>query len=80
MRREAMYYGTQNLIEGSVEALHALILAGLLALGSTAENPLGLRLVGPVAGFGILVGYLIFRGYKLPDTVRPDTIPASLLR
>jgi len=80
MRREAMYYGTQNLIEGSVEALHALILAGLLALGSTAENPLGLRLVGPVAGLSILVGYLIFRGYKLPDTVRPDTIPASLLR
>lgn len=80
MRREAMYYGTQNLIEGSVEALHALILTGLLALGGTAENPLGLRLVGPVAGVSILIGYLVFRGYKLPDTVRPDTIPASLLR
>ncbi|MER3420529.1 MAG: hypothetical protein C4290_08420 [Chloroflexota bacterium] len=80
MRREAMYYGTQNLIEGSVEALHALILAGLLALGGTAENPLGLRLVGPVAGLSVLIGYLVFRGYKLPDSVRPDTIPASLLR
>jgi GPH family glycoside/pentoside/hexuronide:cation symporter len=75
MRREAMYYGTQNLIEGVVEALHAVILAGLLVLGGTAANPLGLRLVGVVAGASILLGYLIFRGYKLPDTVSAETVP-----
>lgn len=76
MRREAMYYGTQNVVEGVVVGLHAALLAGLLTLGSTPENPLGIRLVGPVAGALILAGYLIFRrGYRLPDTVRPDTVP-----
>ena len=74
MRREAIYYGTQNLIEGTVVAAHSAILAGLLALGGTAENPIGIRLAGPVAGLCILVGYLIFRGYRLPDTVRSDTV------
>jgi glycoside/pentoside/hexuronide:cation symporter, GPH family len=74
MRREAMYYGTQNLIEGVVEALHAAILAGLLILGGTAANPIGLRLVGPVAGLSILAGYLVFRGYRLPDTVTAETV------
>jgi GPH family glycoside/pentoside/hexuronide:cation symporter len=77
MRREATYYGTQNLVEGVVVALHAAILAGLLALGGTAENPLGIRLAGPVAGLSILAGYLVFRGYRLPDTVRPETVRLS---
>jgi hypothetical protein len=75
MRREAIYYGTQNLVEGIVEALHAVILAGLLLLGSSAENATGIRLVGPVAGGGVLIGYLAFRRYTLPDTVRADTVP-----
>ena len=74
MRREAMYYGTQNLIEGTVEALHAAILAGLLIVGGTSENPLGLRLMGVVAGLSILAGYLAFRGYRLPDTVTAETV------
>jgi GPH family glycoside/pentoside/hexuronide:cation symporter len=77
MRREASYYGTQNLIEGVVEALHAAILAGLLVVGGTASNPLGLRLVGVVAGASILLGYLAFRGYTLPDTVNAETVPGA---
>ena len=61
-RREGVYYAAQNLIETLVGALHALALAGLLLLGGTAEDPLGLRLVGPVAAAGIFLGWLIFRG------------------
>lgn len=77
MRREGMYYAAQNLIEKVTVAMHAIILAGLLLLGGTEDNPLGIRLVGPVAGISILAGYLLFRGYTLPDEVRPDTLPAA---
>jgi putative effector of murein hydrolase LrgA (UPF0299 family) len=61
-------------MEKTVVALHAAILAGLLILGGTSEDPLGIRLVGPVAGLSILVAYIVFRGYTLPDSVRPDTV------
>ena len=76
-RREGVYYGAQNVVESIVVAFHAAILALLLRLGGTAEDPLGIRLVGPVAGASMAVGYLIFRRYTLPDAVRPDTIMPS---
>ena len=74
MRREGIYYAAQNLVESLVVAMHSLVLAGLLTLGGTAENPLGIRLVGPVVGLSILVGYLAFRRYTLPDHVTPETV------
>jgi GPH family glycoside/pentoside/hexuronide:cation symporter len=73
-RREAIYYGTQATLEKIASALFPLILAVLLMVGSTADNPLGIRLVGPVAGFSAFVGFLAFRGYRLPDTVTADTV------
>ena len=76
MRREGIYYAAQNLIESLVVALHALILAGLLTLGGTAENPLGIRLVGPVVGLSIALGYAFFRRYRLPDVVTAETVAA----
>ena len=45
------------------------LLAGLLILGDTSAHQAGLRLVGPVAGLLVLVAYLIFRRYELPDDV-----------
>jgi GPH family glycoside/pentoside/hexuronide:cation symporter len=75
MRREAIYYGTQNTLEKMAAALFPAILAGLLTLGGTADDPLGIRLVGPVAGLSVLVGFLTFRGYRLPDTVTAETVP-----
>ncbi len=68
------YYAAQNLIESLVVALHSLVLAGLLLLGGTSENPLGIRLVGPVVGVSILIGYLAFRRYTLPDHVTAETL------
>lgn len=70
MRREAMYFGTQNFVEKTATAFAPLLLGGLLALGRTTEDPLGLRLVGPVAGLLVLAGWVVFRGYSLPDEVR----------
>jgi len=74
MRREAVYYGSQATLEKIASALFPLILASLLVLGSTAANPLGVRLVGPVAGLSAMLGFLAFRGYTLPDTVTADTV------
>jgi hypothetical protein len=50
------------------------IFAGLLLLGETTDNPLGIRLMGPVAGAAALIGYAFFRGYWMPDNVTPETV------
>ena len=74
-RREAMYYGSQAALEKWANALFAPILAGLLLLGETASNPLGIRLVGPAAGVACFVGYFFFRGYRLPNSIVVEEEP-----
>jgi GPH family glycoside/pentoside/hexuronide:cation symporter len=69
MRREAMYYGTQNLVEKTATSVAPLLLALLLLAGDSSDNPLGIRLAGPAAGLVVLVGYVVFRRYRLPDEV-----------
>lgn len=73
MRREATYFGAQNFVEKTAGAAAPLLLAGLLTLGNTADNPWGIRLVGPVAGVLVLIGYAMFRSYQLPDEIAPGT-------
>lgn len=77
MRREALYYGAQNVLEKWTGSLMFPIFAGLLLLGETTEDPLGLRLVAPVAGAASLLGWVCFRGYRLPDEVTPETVPGG---
>ena len=64
-RREAMFYGTQNMLEKTATAFSPLIFALVLLAGDTSDNPLGIRLVGPVAGLLVLGAYLSFRRYTL---------------
>jgi Na+/melibiose symporter-like transporter len=78
MRREATFYGAQNFVEKTATSLAPLFLAGLLTLGNTAEDPLGIRLVGPAAAVLVGIAYLAFRSYRLPDEVLPP-VPASAL-
>jgi Na+/melibiose symporter-like transporter len=73
VRREATYYGAQNFVEKTATSLAPLFLAGLLALGNTAEDPTGIRLVGPAAALLVGIAYLVFRRYRLPDEVLPPT-------
>ena len=77
MRREATYFGAQNFVEKTAGALSPLMLAGLLMLGNTADDPWGIRLVGPVAGVLVLIGWRLFRSYQLPDEIAPVTGAAS---
>lgn len=78
-RREAVYYATQATLEKIASSLFPLILALLLTLGSTPDNPLGIRLVGPVAGLACIAGLISFRGYRLPDQVTPESVRAARL-
>jgi glycoside/pentoside/hexuronide:cation symporter, GPH family len=77
LKREATYYGAQNFVEKTTSALAPLVLGILLELGRTADDPLGVRLVGPVAALLVLVGYLAFRHYDLPDDVLGESRAAS---
>ncbi|HEU0304305.1 MAG TPA: MFS transporter [Gaiellaceae bacterium] len=75
MRREATYYGAQNFVEKTATAIVPLLLLCLLVFGDTADDPLGIHLVGPVAGAIVFGGYLVFRRYDLPDEVPGRAIP-----
>ncbi|MGB2695057.1 MAG: MFS transporter [Dehalococcoidia bacterium] len=68
-RREAIYYGMQATLQKGGLGLAAGIFALMLALfGRSAEDPLGIRLIGPIAGACALIGYAVFvRGYHLTD-------------
>jgi GPH family glycoside/pentoside/hexuronide:cation symporter len=81
MRREATYYGSQNFVEKTATAVVPLLLFLLLLAGDSEADPLGIHLVGPVAGVIVLGGYFVFRGYDLPDEVPgrelPPTTPAG---
>lgn len=79
MRREASYYGSQNLVEKTATSLAPLLISLTLLLGNTAEDPSGVRLVGPIAGLMVLAGLLIFRGYDLEDDVATAPAPPSRL-
>lgn len=74
MRREATFFGGVALVEKTAASFAPLLLAMVLLLGNTPDDPLGVRLAGPVAGVIVLAGYLIFRKFDLPDEVRavPD--------
>ena len=77
MRREGMFYATQNLFEKIGSSFSPLLLALVLLLGETTENPWGLRVVGPVAGIIAFFGFWLFRGYRLPSTVTRETVRAA---
>lgn len=77
MRREGMFYATQNLFEKIGSSFAPLFLALILVLGETTKDPLGIRLVGLLAGVIAFFGYWLFRGYRLPSTVTRETVRAA---
>ena len=77
MRREGMFYATQNLFEKIGNSFAPLLGALVLLLGETTEAPWGIRLVGPVAGVAAFFGFWLFRGYRLPSIVTRETVKAA---
>jgi len=76
MRREGTYFGAQNFVEKTAGSLTPVVLGGLLLLGNTADDPVGIRLVGPVAAILVLIGYWLFRSYQLPDEIEEVAVVA----
>ena len=60
-----MFYGTQNMLEKTATAFSPLMFALVLLAGDSAADPLGIRLVGPVAGITVLLAFVSFRHYSL---------------
>ena len=77
LRREATYYATQQTLEKIAGAAAPGLLIAMLAIGSSEEDPLGIRLIGPLAGGLALVGYIVFRRYWLPDNVTEESVAAA---
>jgi glycoside/pentoside/hexuronide:cation symporter, GPH family len=67
-RREAMYFSSRATLEKFGQAAASGLFALLIgAFGATADDPLGIRLVGPVAaGCTALGWWLLVRGYRSP--------------
>lgn len=67
-RREAMYNGMEGIISKSAAALVPVITTQLFSIfGATSERPMGILLVGPVAGVLVFLGFLSFLKYPLKD-------------
>lgn len=81
LRREGVYFGVEETLNKLGFALSTAIFGVVLgSFGFSQDNPLGIRLIGPIAGFGVLAGLLLFlRGYRLPDPIpsRPQSDPAA---
>ena len=73
-RREAMFYATQNFFEKVTFALPPALLALVLLLGDSTEDPLGIRLAPVVAGVLAISGIALWHRYRLPDTVNRETV------
>lgn len=75
-RREAVYYGMQNTLQKFSFALASIIFGTTLSVfGATLDNPMGIRLIGPIAGIATFLGFIVFiKWYKLPDTIKNDKL------
>ncbi len=71
-RREGAYFGAQGFVDKTTGALAPLLLSGLMLLGNSPDNSLGVRLVGPAAAFIVLIGWWWFRSYSLDDVTEHD--------
>lgn len=80
-RREATYLGASSFVQRAALAVAPLLVVLLRLLGDTQGHTLGVRLVGPLAGVILLVAYLLFRPYELPDAVSerlpPEAVPVG---
>ena len=66
-RREAMYFGAQGFVLKLALGVSTIITGGLLQFfGSTAAEPLGFQLTGPVSALCMLIGIIVFTRY--PET------------
>lgn len=70
-RREAMFFGAQGCIQKYAIATTSLIQGYLFThYGYSVENPMGVRLLGPVTGCFVLLGFFVFLFYPLDEKTK----------
>jgi glycoside/pentoside/hexuronide:cation symporter, GPH family len=70
-RREAIYFGMQGLLQKMANALSQGMQALLFSwFGYTAAKHLGINLLGPVAGFLGLIGFIVFLFFPLDEKTK----------
>jgi glycoside/pentoside/hexuronide:cation symporter, GPH family len=77
LRREATFLGSSSLVERTAIAIAPLLVVLLRFLGDTRGHTLGVRLVGPLAGVILLLAYVWFQAYDLPDEIPGRLEPES---
>lgn len=76
-RREGVFYGAQAFVEKVATSIAPLVLGLLLIFGSSAEHPLGIRLVGPVAAILVFSGFLIAGSVESSSIVPTAALSSS---
>lgn len=67
-KREGMFFGAQGLIIKLVIGFSSLITPFIFGtFGNSANDPLGLHIVGPISGFIIILGLVLFNKYALNE-------------
>jgi GPH family glycoside/pentoside/hexuronide:cation symporter len=78
-RREAMYYGVQNILQNAAMAVSTAVLGWLFGrFGYSMQNPAGIYLMGPAAGFFFFLAGLVFLAYP-PDRRRVSDWPRRFI-
>ena len=73
IRREAMFFGAQGLVNKLVLGLSSLLTPMLFKVfGYTMDQPLGLQLCGPVAGVLLILTLRVLKGYQLDEMQLSD--------
>lgn len=68
-----MYFGAQGFFLKMTLGISSAILSFLISyFGRTQENPLGILLIGPIAGIICLIGILFYAKYNEKEVL--DTI------
>ena len=74
-RREAMFFGAQGFLQKVNLGVSTGVLAWLLDFGRAVDNPLGVKLAGPVAGVVLLVAAVCF--WRYPEQRILDELAAA---
>lgn len=70
-RREAMFFGAQGFLQKFAIAATSLIQGYLFShYGYSIDNPMGVRLLGPVTGCFVFIGFIVFLFYTLDEKTK----------
>jgi Na+/melibiose symporter-like transporter len=82
-RREAMFFGAQGFLQKFAIAATSLIQGYLFShYGYSVKNPMGVRLLGPVTGAFVFIGFIVILFYNLDEktkTIRGKAKTMALL-